>query len=232
MKKLQRVKLKQRSGDTRSRLIEAATATFAERGYQAATTREICVRAHANAAAVNYHFGDKLGLYKAALKALIGRQEASIEERALAEMPAELALRTFIRAMFENLGGPDAVDQYTRLMAHELSEPTPGLALVVDQIIAPRARLLSGIVARLTSGSARSLHTRLAAHSIMAQVVHYMHARPVIKLLWPGWHMTNVVRRQIADHVTNFSLAGLRDAAVFPRRRASRAGRGRRIKRR
>jgi TetR/AcrR family transcriptional regulator, regulator of cefoperazone and chloramphenicol sensitivity len=229
MKKLQRSKSKRTGGDTRSRLIEAATATFAERGYQAATTREICVRALANPAAVNYHFGDKLGLYKATLKALIGRQEASIEERALSEMPAECALRTFIRAMFENLGGPDAVDQYTRLMAHELSEPTPGLALVVDQIIAPRARLLSGIVARLTSGSARSLPTRLAAHSIMAQVVHYMHARPVIKMLWPRWHMTPAVRRQIADHVTNFSLAGLRAAGMARQRRgASRAAGGRR----
>lgn len=222
MKKLQTAKSKRGGDDTRSRLIEAATAIFAERGYQAATTREICVRARANAAAVNYHFGDKLGLYKAALKALIGRQEASIEALALARMPAELALRTFIGAMFENLSGPDAVDQYTRLMAHELSEPTPGLALVVDQIIAPRARLLSGIVARLTSGSARSLPTRLAAHSIMAQVVHYMHARPVIKLLWPGWHMTPAVRRQIVDHVTNFSLAGLRGTALARRRRLKR----------
>jgi AcrR family transcriptional regulator len=227
LKELQKTRSKRASGDTRSRLTEAATAIFAERGYQAATTREICVRARANAAAVNYHFGDKLGLYKAALKTLIGRQEARIEERALSAMPAERALRTFIQAMFDNLGGSDAVDQYTRLMAHELSEPTPGLALVVDQIIAPRARLLSGIVARVTSGSARSLPTRLAAHSIMAQVLHYTHARPVIKILWPGWHMTPAARRQIVDHVTNFSLAGLREAAMARRRRARRAGVGR-----
>jgi len=200
------------AADTRSRLIEAGAAIFAERGYQAATTREICVRAHANAAAVNYHFGDKLGLYKAALNFIIGRHEARIEEHALSAMPAERALRSFIQAMFENLTGPDA-DQYTQLMAHELSEPTPGLALVVDQIIAPRARLLNGIVARLTSSSARSLQTRLAAHSIMAQVVHYVHAQPVIKILWPGWRMNSAARRQIIDHVTNFSLAGLRNAA-------------------
>jgi TetR/AcrR family transcriptional regulator, regulator of cefoperazone and chloramphenicol sensitivity len=231
LEKLQGPKLKGGGGDTRSRLIEAATAIFAERGYQAATTREICVRARANAAAVNYHFRDKLGLYKAALKSLIGRQETRLEERALSAMPAERALRSFIQAMFEDLNGRDGEDQYTRLMAHELSDPTPGLALVVEQIIAPRARLLSGILARLTSGSVRSLRTRLAAHSIMAQVVHYMHARPVIKILWPGWRMTPAARRQIVDHVINFSLAGLRGGAV-PRRwkRVNRgaAGRGRR----
>ena len=231
MKQLHVSKLKSGSGDTRSRLIEAATAVFAERGYQTATTREICVRARANAAAVNYHFGDKLGLYKAALKSLIGRQEARLEERTLSAMPAERALRRFIQAMFENLNDRDGEDRYTRLMVHELSEPTPGLALVVDQIIAPRARLLSAIVARLTSDSARSLRTRLAAHSIMAQVVHYMHARPVIKILWPGWRMTPAARRQIIDHVIDFSLAGLRAGAGAQRRQRVNRGatsRGRR----
>jgi TetR/AcrR family transcriptional regulator, regulator of cefoperazone and chloramphenicol sensitivity len=213
LKKLQKRKPAAHSDDTRSRLIEAAAAIFAVSGYQAATTRQICIRAGANAAAVNYHFGDKLGLYKAVLRSFIGRQEAHVEERALAAMPPELALRSFIRAMFESLVGPDAADQYTRVMAHEIVEPTPGLAMVVDQIIKPRAHLLCNIVARLTANPARSLQVRLAAHSIMAQIVHYMHARPVIKLLWPRWRMSAAARRQIVEHVTNFSLAGLRGAA-------------------
>ncbi len=208
---------------TRARLIEAASAIFAERGYQAATTREICVQAGANAAAVNYHFGDKLGLYKASLKSVIARQDSGVEKLALSAMPAKLALRAFIQAMFDNLVGCDSVDQYTRLMAHELSEPTPGLALVVNQIIAPRAKLLSSIVARLTHGSPNSLATRLAAHSIMAQVVHYMHARPVIKILWPKWDLNSAARQEIVNHVTDFSLAGLKELA-----RATRASRGKR----
>jgi AcrR family transcriptional regulator len=210
---------------TRSRLIEAAAAIFAERGYQAATTREICIRAHANAAAVNYHFGDKLGLYKAALKSVIGRcQESGVEKYTLSDMAPEQALRSFIQAMFDNLGGADAKDQYTRLMAHELSDPTPGLALVVSQIIAPRARLLTAIVARLTAGSVASRATRMAAHSIMAQVVHYMHARPVIRLLWPNWQLNAAARRQIVDHITTFSLAGLKEM-MRGRRRYKRRGR-------
>jgi HTH-type transcriptional dual regulator CecR, C-terminal domain len=134
-------------------------------------------------------------------------------------MPAERALRSFIQAMFENLNDRDGEDQYT---------PTPGLAFVVDQIIAPRARLLSAIVARLTSDSARTLRTRLAAHSSMAQVVHYMHARPVIKILWPGWRMTAAARRQIVDHATSFSLAGLRGGAVPKRRQSKRRQRANR----
>jgi AcrR family transcriptional regulator len=54
--------------ETRQRLLEAAGAVFAERGFRATTVREICHRARANLAAVNYHFGDKERLYGAVLQ--------------------------------------------------------------------------------------------------------------------------------------------------------------------
>ena len=44
--------------ETRERLLKAAEALFAERGFKRVTVREICLAARANVAAVNYHFGD------------------------------------------------------------------------------------------------------------------------------------------------------------------------------
>jgi AcrR family transcriptional regulator len=49
--------------ETRQRLIEAAGEVFAERGFRAATVRDICQRAKANVADVNYYFGDKEHFY-------------------------------------------------------------------------------------------------------------------------------------------------------------------------
>jgi len=48
---------------TEKRLLEAAGEIFAEHGYRAATIHQICQRAGANIAAVNYHFSDKEQLY-------------------------------------------------------------------------------------------------------------------------------------------------------------------------
>ncbi len=44
---------------TRSDLLDAAAELFAAHGYHQTTHAEICERAGANIAAINYHFGDK-----------------------------------------------------------------------------------------------------------------------------------------------------------------------------
>ncbi len=54
-----------RGDPTRQRLLDAALATFAERGYDAARTRDVCARARANGAALNYHWGSKHDLWLA-----------------------------------------------------------------------------------------------------------------------------------------------------------------------
>ena len=57
--------------ETRDRLLKAAEQLFAERGFKNVTVRDICRVARANVAAVNYHFGDKMGLYREVLQIAI-----------------------------------------------------------------------------------------------------------------------------------------------------------------
>jgi AcrR family transcriptional regulator len=53
--------------DTRTALIEAARAVFAENGYDGATVRAIATRAGVDAAMVNHWFGSKEGLFAKAV---------------------------------------------------------------------------------------------------------------------------------------------------------------------
>ncbi len=66
-----------RSRDTCQRLLDAACAVFAEKGYHEATIAEICEKAGANIAAVNYHFGGKETLYVRAWKLAFERSLAA-----------------------------------------------------------------------------------------------------------------------------------------------------------
>ena len=54
--------------ETREKVLCAAGKIFADKGFKAATVREICQEAGVNLASVNYYFGDKERLYIAAVR--------------------------------------------------------------------------------------------------------------------------------------------------------------------
>jgi len=196
-------------------LIEAAGEIFADHGYQAATVRDICARAGANIAAVNYHFGDKIGLYVAVLRHIIGsaEQDEILDPARPLDHP-EQALRQFIAHMLLRtcMAGEREAWQF-RIMAHEMAHPTEVLSRVVEEIIGPRSAAMRRIISQIIGLPPDHDTTRLCAHSVIGQVLHYMHARPVIECLWPDLKFTPERFSQIADHIADFSLCALRATA-------------------
>ena len=59
--------------ETRDRILDAGIACFAARGFKGATTRTLAAAAGVNIATLAYHFGDKQGLYRAAIDRLYER---------------------------------------------------------------------------------------------------------------------------------------------------------------
>src|SRR5579862_1082943 len=64
--------------DTARRILEAAIEVFAEEGYDGASTRTLAKRAGVNLPAIQYYFGSKEGLYRAAIDEIIGIVEAHL----------------------------------------------------------------------------------------------------------------------------------------------------------
>src|ERR1700684_3816321 len=54
-----------RGDETRLRIIDAAIELFGERGFAAASTRDLAARAGVNAPALQYYFENKEGVYRA-----------------------------------------------------------------------------------------------------------------------------------------------------------------------
>jgi AcrR family transcriptional regulator len=200
---------------TRAKLIEAAGEVFAERGFQGSTVRDICRRAGANVAAVNYYFRDKLRLYTEVLKESMcaGEGEAMQEALAHAKTPEE-ALRKLIEGLLRRMYGEGRPAWNVRMMAHELAQPTPALAQVIDEVMRPRYNQLRGIIGQIMDLPPDDETTRLCAHSVIGQVIHYLHARPVIAILWPDLNMTKPRDLQlVANHIADFTLRNLRALA-------------------
>lgn len=68
--------------DTSERLIAAATAVFAEKGFGGATVKEIADRAGVNISLISYHFNGKEGLFRTCLENF-GRERLKDAEKIL-----------------------------------------------------------------------------------------------------------------------------------------------------
>jgi AcrR family transcriptional regulator len=199
--------------DTRARLLKAAVEVFAERGYENSTIRDICSRAGANVALIHYHFGDKLELYREVLRYSLtcGNGPAPVMAASESALAPEDALRQVIRAMVEKvLQTGDQANLRYRLMLHEFMQPSSAAARVVQELMRPtydRMREIVGEVLGLPSDHER---TRLCVHSVIGQIAYYGRSAPMLRTLWPEMKMDAVQRELVADHITEFSLAYLR----------------------
>jgi AcrR family transcriptional regulator len=193
------------SEQTRARLVQAAREVFSQCGFQGATVREICRRADANVAAVNYHFGSKDALLTEALNfnQLKALQLVNVEDA------AEIRLRRFIRDfMFLLLDEKNASSQ-CRIMARELADPTPVLDKIVSGAIAPLHQFLGELVREIVCGEISEEALRRYVHSLFGQCLFYHHSRPVLQRLHPQLCYDAAEIEAIAAHIADFSLAAL-----------------------
>jgi AcrR family transcriptional regulator len=196
---------------TRDKLIEAAGRVFAELGYQSATIRQICRRAGANVAAVNYTFGDKLGLYTEVLRHSVRAAKTEMLSAALnPDLSPEETIRSVIRARLLSLCREARPDWQLRLVRHELSQPTPAMARVVDEGMRPIYDRMRKAVGKITGMSPDHETTKLSVNSIIGQVIFYTFSQPVLARLQPELKLTPSKLEHIAEHIADFSLTFLR----------------------
>jgi AcrR family transcriptional regulator len=194
--------------DTRQRLLDAGGEVFANKGFDRTTIREVCRRAKANVAAINYHFGDKRKLYESAFDYCLACTDAEPQCGVSTSEPAEDRLRAFTRRFLRRLLDPGRPSWHSRLLAREMSEPTGVLEAMVHREIRPRYEVLQGIIRDLAGDVPPRVVAKCAA-SVLGQMMHYHFARPVLKLISPVYGDLERHVEELADHVTRFSLAGI-----------------------
>src|SRR5580704_2404132 len=203
--------------DTRTKLLDAAGQGFAESGFQAATVREICARAGVNIALVNYHFGDKLELYTEVLRHSVGASGNGVINQAMASTaPPQEAFRELIHAMLLRVCRGDRPGWHFQLMMHEFAQPTPAMAIVIDETMRPVYDRFRELIGHMLDLPPEHDRVRLSTHSVISRVVHYKHAGHIVSRVWPDLELNPERIEQIANHITDFSLAGIRHTAPAP----------------
>ncbi len=206
---------------TRRKLIESAGQAFAEAGFHKTTVRKICARTGASVAAVNYHFGDKLGLYMEVLtSSMLAQQAAALSSSMAYPSEPREALRALICEWFKTIHQDGKPSWFARIIAHEMAQPTPALDRAAEAMGANYLQLRT-LVGKLIRRGPNDARTRLCVHSVVGQVLHYVTARPMLARLWPDLKLDNEEqRRAIAEHIVAFSLAGMESGArLKPERR-------------
>jgi len=198
--------------ETKLRLLNAAGEVFAEKGFQRGTIREICSRAGANVASVNYHFGGKSGLYDALLSHCHqdGLRRHPPTSGLTDEFEAEEALAAYIRSFLRRTLAQDSPAWSTKLMAKGMGEPSPGLNRLVQSSVRPNMERLMSIVAAILGHGAREEDIRHCALSVVGQCQHYYRCRAAIEMLFPDvtWDAAGI--DTLSKHILTFSLAAMR----------------------
>lgn len=96
-------------GTSRNSIFDSATEVFMEVGFSGARVDEIARRAHANKAMIYYHFGSKLGLYRAVLSRLFGDVLAEVEGLKTSEAPPGEKLRALYTRIAVHFGEKPAL---------------------------------------------------------------------------------------------------------------------------
>jgi AcrR family transcriptional regulator len=195
---------------TRDRIIESAGEIFAERGFEATTIRDICQRAGANVAAVNYYYGDKQRLY---VEAVVRAHRWRMERAQLPDWDPNTTpqqkLADFIATFIRRIRGGPENTWHTRLIMREMMQPSSACAELVQASIRPQFETLIAILRDLLPADTTDEQLHLTAFSVVGQCLFYHFADPVIRNLVDSAEYNGLGADKLAGHIAAFSQSAL-----------------------
>ena len=198
--------------EKRRRILASACQVFAEKGYHGASVADICRRAGANVAAVNYYFGDKATLYTEVWQAAYEKCVGPVFSETGSIDPEE-QLKLFIRSLIQHFTERGSQGEFTRLYLMELANPTGLISNLWHTLIEPRRQVLLKIISNIMGGSASDEQVVFCEISIVSQCRSLLTIRRNDMEYLIGEPLSPELIERIAGHIADFSLAGIKATA-------------------
>jgi TetR/AcrR family transcriptional regulator len=163
------------------RILAAAAAEFAARGYGGARVDRIARRARVNKAMLYYHFRSKQGLYRALLRDTFGRAAERLGGIAASGAPPPEQVDEVIAGI---AGFIRDHQFFAAIMLRELAESGAHLDAETLSALAAVPRIVAGIIQRgVEQGAFRPVHPLAAYFSMLAPMVVYLAGAPIRRRL-------------------------------------------------
>lgn len=193
---------------TKTRILEAAGELFAATGYAETSNKAIAALAQVDLASINYHFGNRSGLYQAVLTESYGQVLGLANLKQL--VGSELAPASKLRALIEQLVGHAIQEPQAwqlRVLAREMLAPTSHLQTLFQNEAQPKVALLRRMLSEITQIPAEDPALTRCLLCVIA---------PCLMLLvggrsFPGplQEIFQMSSQAIASHLYHFAMGGL-----------------------
>jgi len=220
-----------RGNETRARLIAAGIALFGQRGFDAASTREIATAASLNTPALQYYFNNKEGLYEACAEHIVARGWESMKGVIVAAeglLAAGADDEALIDAFCDIQGTladflNESSGDWLLWMTREQTTSEPGTGFLLNHPTIKRImRASRAIVARLLGRSVRDPESGVREMTLNGQLLRFymMRGRSLHLLGWKDIDAAGLalLKRVVRQH----SAAALR--AMVAERGGGRSG--------
>ena len=198
--------------ETRERLLDTACTVFAAKGFQDASIAEICDRAGANVAAVNYHFGSKDALYAEVWRQTFETfmQTYPLDGALPPDAPPEDRLFARVHALLQRVFDDGRVGQCFRIGLRELVNPSAALENTKRELIGPHRKRTQALVRELLGPEASDEDVLFCEVSIINQCLSVNFFKERRNFVLGREHMSQHAVETLARHITRFSLDGIR----------------------
>ncbi|MEM7453762.1 MAG: CerR family C-terminal domain-containing protein [Planctomycetota bacterium] len=197
---------------TKERILLAAGPVFANKGFKAATVREICEAAQVNVASINYYFGDKQALYH---ETVIAARQMRVKEVPYPvwapDASPEDKLRDFVLLLLNRLVAMKSEPWQVRLLMREVLNPTETSRHLVQEYFRPFFEVMLSIVDDMVEESLSESKRWKIGFSIVGQCLYYRFAADVTSMIVPDQKFEDEFNiPALAEHISSFSIAAIK----------------------
>lgn len=192
---------------TRDRVLAAAAAEFAAKGYEGAKVDRIARAARVNKAMIYYHFRSKAALYREILRGMFDAVRANVNAIAASDRAPDDKIRAYIAAIADEAA---ARPYFPPIWLREIAE---GGAHVDPRIFDSMRGVLSALGAIVTEGTAQArfkpVNPMVLQAGIIAPLMFFTATSPLRQRIAQsgGPDVSSISRDTVVAHVSRVAIA-------------------------